>query len=264
MKPIVTLLTDFGLSDAYVGVMKGVILGINPDCALVDVTHRISAHNVKEATFVLKNAYPYFPEGTIHVAVVDPGVGTSRRAIGVRAEGRLFVGPDNGLLSPVLAPGKVEHVVELTEGTYFLPHISSTFHGRDIFAPAAAHLSLGVSLERMGSTISDYVMLGEGEVTRREGELTGEVVYVDRFGNLVTNISDKDFFAWLRSRPFRLVMAGRTLTRLSRCYEEGNPGEVFALFGSFGWLEFSIREGSAQEFLGVGVGAPVKVVALPS
>src|SRR5574341_2193266 len=190
---VVTLLTDFGLSDPFVGIMKGVILGINPDVALVDLCHSGQAYDATDAAFLLITSYCYFPTGTIHVAVVDPGVGGPRRPILVSCDGHLFIGPDNGLLGPIAQRGGPSSVRAITAALYFLQPVSATFHGRDIFAPVAGHLSLGAEPDRFGHPIADYVRLTLPRPSQCGARsIKGEILHIDRFGNLVTNIARED------------------------------------------------------------------------
>ncbi len=187
---IITLTTDFGLDDIYVGIMKGVILSINPACTIVDITHAVTPRDIAAGAFALESSCPYFPAGAIHMAIVDPGVGSGRRALVVETERSLFVGPDNGIFSFALSAPGLKAVYALTSTDYFLPDMSATFHGRDIFAPVAAHLSKGVQPEHMGRRIDDPVILPQAvPVMRGAGILEGCIVHIDRFGNLITNIS---------------------------------------------------------------------------
>ena len=186
--PIITLTTDFGVADGYVGTMKGVILGIVPDARLVDISHEITPQNVRQAAYVLYTAYPFFPPGTIHLAVVDPGVGGTRRPIALRTPKGYFVGPDNGILSYVMAREPVEALVELADPRYRLPHVSHTFHGRDVFAPAAAHLAAGVPIAALGPPVADPVTFPPPRLEVGPDIITGEVLHADRFGNVITSI----------------------------------------------------------------------------
>lgn len=256
MKPngIVTLLTDFGTEDAFVGTMKGVILGINPEVCIVDLSHEIEAHRIEAAAFLLKTSYAYFPEGTVHVVVVDPGVGSSRRAIAASAGGYFFVAPDNGVLAYVYRDHPACEVFELTNREYFLPEISATFHGRDVFAPVAAHLSKGVPLEELGHSSTDF-MLGEiKEPVRRGNQIEGHIVYVDRFGNLITDIPRQMVQEMLSRRPFRIALPSGEVTRITASYFEGQPGEPIAVVGSSGYLEIALNLQSAAQVLGLKVG----------
>jgi S-adenosylmethionine hydrolase len=255
---IITLTTDFGLRDPYVGTMKGVILGINPEASLVDLTHEIAPQDILEGALALEAAVPFFPPGTIHLAVVDPGVGSARRALALSARGQLFVGPDNGLFTFLFAEQKWR-VVALEAGEYRLPTVSRTFHGRDIFAPAAAHISLGVPLERLGRPVSDPVRLPWPE-PRWEGDwLVGEVLHVDRFGNLVTSLSETDLAQLGPEESWSVEVKGLPVGAPVRSFSEGSAGELAAILGSRGRLEIFVREGSALSLLGAGKGAPVRV-----
>ncbi|NJL58241.1 SAM-dependent chlorinase/fluorinase, partial [bacterium] len=188
MKTTIALLTDFGLNDVYVGVMKGVIAGINPQARLLDITHAIPPQDVRQGALSLLDAYPYFPAGTIFLVVIDPGVGTARQPIAVQAGGYRFVAPDNGVLSYALATFDTLQVAALNNPDYRLPNVSQTFHGRDIFAPAAAHLAAGVPLALMGDALPDITRLPRPQLTVEGGHITGEVVHIDRFGNVITSI----------------------------------------------------------------------------
>ena len=257
--PIVTLTTDFGTRDPWVGIMKGVILGIVPTARLVDLSHDIAAQDVLEGALCLEAAAPFFPRSTIHLAVVDPGVGSARRAIAVRAGGQYYVGPDNGLLSlafvQALAPVTA---VELTAAEYRLSPLSRTFHGRDLFAPAAAHLAAGIPLERFGPPITDPVRLVL-PVPRREGDLVrGEVLGVDRFGNLVTSLRGEDL-SGVVSSALRVEIGEVGLGAPVSAYADAPPGGLGAIVGSTGRLEIFARDGSAHAMLGQGRGARVVV-----
>jgi S-adenosylmethionine hydrolase len=249
---LAALLTDFGTDDVYVGVMKAVVLGICPTAALVDLTHAIPPQDVLLGALALADAAPYLPAGAVAVAVVDPGVGSDRPALAARVEGRLFVGPDNGLLSLCLR-GEVE-AVRLEEPRYRLPRVSSTFHGRDVFAPAAAHLLNGVPLEALGPAVDSWVRLERpAPVARADGALEAHVVAVDRFGNLILDVRPDD----LGPRP-TFAVAGRRVVGLARSYADAGSG-LAALVGSFGRVELAQPNGSAAAALGVGRGATVVV-----
>lgn len=254
---IVTLLTDFGLSAPYVGSMKGVILRINPDVQIVDVTHEISPQNVDEAAFVLKRVYHYFPKGTIHVAVVDPGVGSERAVLAVQTDEYTFLAPDNGVLRYVFDDHPEAKVFRVTNRSLFLEKVSRTFHGRDIFAPVAAHLSRGVEVTEVGEPFSEYV---KGDVRRPDIEpqkISGEIVYVDKFGNGITNIGG-DLLAGQNNVQIRVQSS--VLTELSKTYLDVPVGAPLALIGSGGTLEISVNRGSAKERMGFRVGDSVMVV----
>lgn len=272
---MITLTTDFGLADGYVGVMKGVLLSIAPTAQLVDLTHELPAQDVRRAAFVLCAAAPFFPPGTVHLAVVDPGVGTSRRALALRAAGALWVGPDNGLFSYVLAESDAWEAVELSKPAYRLTPMSNTFHGRDLFAPAAAHLAMGVPLAAFGPPVVDPVLLPLPGLAVEASGLEGEVLHADRFGNLVTSIGR---LSWegeaLRLRPaFRrgaadcsfcaasacVEVAGQKLHGIHRTYSAVASGKALALVGSSGFLEIAVRQGSAEQSLSARPGERVWV-----
>ena len=251
--PVITLTTDFGYADAYVAAMKGVILSINPAATIVDLSHDVGPQDVRQGAFLLKTTVPYFPEGSIHVAVVDPGVGTERRALLVAAPKAYFLAPDNGLLSFVL-DGDDYRAYQLTEPSYWRHPVSSTFQGRDIFAPVAAHLSLGVSPEGMGRPIDDiYTFPFPHPRTLPDGSMEGEVLHIDRFGNLITSIGAGE----VPRCPLQVMVGGERIGGLGRSYAEGEG--LLALMGSSGYLEIALRDGSAARAVGAGVGTKVRV-----
>lgn len=253
---IITLTTDFGVTDGYVGAMKGVILRLAPNVTLIDISHAVNPHDVRHGARILATAAPEFPEGTIHVAVVDPGVGSSRRGMALRTENAFFVGPDNGLFSPFL--GSKVACVELTNRATHQRHVSHTFHGRDVFAPVAAHLANGMSISELGPPLTDPIYLVEPEPARTEGGwLVAEVVYVDRFGNLVTNLGPLHG-EQLESASIRVVI-GDIGVPFARTYSDVAVGELLALIGSSGYLEIAVRTGRASDFIAMGIGAVVKV-----
>jgi hypothetical protein len=254
---IVTLLTDFGTADPYVGAMRGAALAVNPDAQLVDITHEIAPHDVAEAGFVLAGAFRFFPPGTVHVAVVDPGVGSERRLLAAEFEGHRLLAPDNGLLSLVFRGAEPTRLVSVTNAAYFRQPVSPTFHGRDIFAPVAAHLTLGVDMGDLGPPVGDYVRLDAARPRVSGDAIEGVVVHVDRFGNLVTNIARED----LGGRPASpCVQVGSAQLRgLCRTYADVAVGELLAVIGSGGFLEVSANQRSAAAVLGVGRGAPVRI-----
>jgi S-adenosyl-L-methionine hydrolase (adenosine-forming) len=256
--PIITLTTDFGSSDYFVGAMKGVMLGIAPAARLVDISHAISPYNVNEGAFVVSEAWCYFPKGTIHVAVVDPGVGSARRPIVVEAGGHYFVGPDNGVFSLVYDATKPK-VREITNGKLMLPKVSRTFHGRDVFAPAAAHLARRIPVARFGKQIHDFAQAPKIKPMRSEsGAWTGTVLKVDHFGNLVTNFHVNQFDS-VKTRPIELRVAGQTIRRFALTYADTEIGEMFVVVGSSGYLEIAANQANAAELLGSGVNAPVEL-----
>jgi S-adenosyl-L-methionine hydrolase (adenosine-forming) len=258
--PIITLTTDFGARDPWVGIMKGVILGICPAARLVDLSHVIGAQDVLDGALCLEAAVGFFPRGTIHLAVVDPGVGGTRRPMALQTGGQCYVGPDNGLFSLALERdgGRVE-AVELTAREYRLSPVSRTFHGRDIFAPAAAHLASGVPLERLGRAMTDPVRLVLPSSRHEDGLVAGEVIGADRFGNLLTSVTEEDLAGL--DGPLGLVVeiGGIRVGAPVIAYSDAPPGGVGAVVGSTGRLEVFVREGSAQAALGLGRGAPVVV-----
>ena len=249
---LITLTTDFGLADHYVGVMKGVIAGINPEARVIDVSHQVGAYRIAEGAFLVAQAYRYFPEGTVHVVVVDPGVGSQRRPILAAAGGHWFVAPDNGVLSQVYE--RENPVVRAIEAErYALRPISQTFHGRDVFAPVAAWLSKGTPQEEFGEVIEDYVRLPSTlPVEVEPGHWRGRILHVDRFGNLVTSFAPA--LLGPRSGGFRLLVGRLEAVRSAEAYALAPPGEPFAIAGSSGYLEVSINQGSAAELAGVEVG----------
>jgi S-adenosylmethionine hydrolase len=258
--PIITLLTDFGTQDHYVAAMKGIILGLNPHATLVDLSHDIPPQDIMAGAFVLAGAAPYFPPGTIHLAVVDPGVGSARRALAARSRGQYWVGPDNGLFS--LAWGSQADdlaMVSLTEPAYFRPSVSDTFHGRDLFAPVAAHLSLGVALAQFGPGVSDPTPLPFPEPEFGPARASGQVIFVDRFGNLVTNLKASALLIWLGGQVPRLRLASLRLNQICHTYAEAPPQTMLALLGSHGYLEIACAQGSAARRLRVGPGAVIEV-----
>jgi S-adenosylmethionine hydrolase len=257
-RPIVTLTTDFGLSDHFTGVMKGVILGICPAAEIVDITHQIAAFEITEAAFVISQAYRYFPKKTVHVIVVDPGVGTARRPIIAEAAGQLFVAPDNGVLSMVYAREK-HKVRAVTSDKHFLKPVSRTFHGRDVFAPTAAHLAKGVPPARFGRLIQDYCRQRFAE-PRRSGKRIwqGTILKTDHFGNLITSLHIAEFPV-LETRPFRLLCGQAAITHLNATFAEGAPGEPLLVVGSSGYLEIVANQGSAAKILGCVTGSPVEL-----
>jgi hypothetical protein len=272
MQPI-TLTTDFGLRDAYVAALKGVILGINPKAIIVDISHFIEPQNIKQAAFVLSTVHRYFPKDTIHAVIVDPGVGSQRRAIILKTQEALFVAPDNGVLSYVihsasapprgaspeagsmtLTPGVL--AVEITDPRFWNHPVSTTFHGRDIFAPVAAHLSLGVPPQEFGEPVTSLTVfplprpqLGPG------GELIGQVLHIDIFGNVITNIRQED----LRPGRLHLQIAGQRIDALTATYANAEVDQLHAVVGSSGYVEIAVRNGSAASLLGVKLGDEVRI-----
>ena len=241
--------------------MKGVILGICPRACIVDITHECRAYDVSEAAFTVAQAYRHFPPKTVHVVVVDPGVGTARRPILVEAAGQIFVGPDNGVFAFILSEQK-HKVRAITNAKYFLQPVSGTFHGRDVFAPVAAHLANGARPAQLGKPIEDYLRPRslKPERTARRG-WTGVVLKVDRFGNLITNFLAGDFPRALQG-PFEMAVGLRQVSQLAANYEQFGPGEVFMIVGSSGYFEISAGQASAAKVLGVAAGAPLELTIL--
>lgn len=256
---IVTLLTDFGTADYFVGAMKGAVLAANPSAQVVDITHEVPPYDVEAGAFTLRAAFETFPEGTVHVGVVDPGVGSARRAIAVEGRRHTFVGPDNGLFGHIYERVGTLRVFQLTNTGFFRREVSPTFHGRDIFAPVAGALSRGVRAEELGPEVFDFVRLPSAVVERAvEGTLVGAVIHVDRFGNLVTNITPESLN---EESVTRLLIAGREVRRFRRFFAEEveGEGEPFALWGSAGLLEVAVFRDSAARVLGVSRGERVEV-----
>jgi S-adenosylmethionine hydrolase len=256
---IITLMTDFGTSDHYVGVMKGVILNINRQVEIVDITHAVPPQDILGAAFLIDSTYRYFPSGTIHVVVVDPGVGSERRAIVCQTETAYFVCPDNGILTHIHHNEKHAHAVAVENSAYFLPQVSNTFHGRDIFAPVAAHLSRGVPISELGNPVAQPVQLAlpKPQVT---GEMViGHIIWVDSFGNLVTDIS-REILESLEGQNGVVIHAGSAkIDHFNRSYAESEIGEVLAIIGSFNRLEISINQGNAAQVLGLKRGNTITI-----
>lgn len=260
---IVTLLTDFGTRDYFVGAMKGALLSVNPEAQIIDITHEVAPHDVEEAAFTLLAAYETFPAGTVHVAVVDPGVGSARRAIAVEGAGQLFVGPDNGVFGHVyerLGRFRVFHVVEKK---FFREPVSTTFHGRDVFAPVAGALSLGVRARKLGPEVTDFVRLPFAAPFQRDAStLVATVIHVDRFGNCVTNVAPQDLGEGANARGASLIVSGHEISSFRSFFadESSAPGEPFAVWGSAGLLEIAVFKDSAARVLGLERGSEFEVI----
>lgn len=248
---IVTLLTDFGLEDPYVGMMKAVILSVNPAARIIDISHHVTPGAVSQAAQILGETYPYFPEGTVHVAVVDPGVGTDRRPILAIAQSHLFVGPDNGIFSPIIEACQGAEVIHLSQTRYFLQHVSDTFHGRDIFAPVAGHLSQGVNPLDMGPVIYDPIHLKFPAPYREGAFLYGRIVKVDHFGNLITNIRRADIDGFSGGCLLLICLGDLCIEGIRRTYSQAPAGDALALFGSSGYLEIAVNRGRAVDGTGL-------------
>jgi S-adenosyl-L-methionine hydrolase (adenosine-forming) len=258
-RPVIALLTDFGTRDHYVGTMKGVMLGVCPDAALVDISHDIPAHDVLAGAFELAASYRYFPKGTIFLAVVDPGVGSTRRGIAVECGDYLFVAPDNGVLSVVFEEMPPRRIVELGDPRYARPAISKTFEGRDRFAPAAAWLATGLELTALGRAAGQPVMLIVPRPEVTSDSIDGQVVRIDRFGNLVTNIDRHTFARFASGNSIVIRIAQQDIARVISTYAEAAPGELCALFGSTDHLELALNGASAAASTGATRGSAVHV-----
>ena len=262
-KQVVTLTTDFGTSDHFVGVMKGVILNINPEVELVDLCHNVNSYDVFDAAFTLVQSYRYFPSDTIHLVVIDPGVGTARRPILVRTMEYKFVAPDNGVLSLISEREEAVEVRHITADHYFLNPVSNTFHARDVFSPVVGWLSKGVEVDKFGDTITDYAKFASPKPKQVSDNLIkGVTIKVDKFGNLITNITPQDVPQLFSDNPppFKILINSQEVTRLNLAYSMGKPSEIFAIVGSSGFLEICTNRGSAAKALNVTRGAEVGVM----
>ena len=258
IRPLITLTTDFGLSDHFVGTMKGVILAIQPAAQVIDISHGVHPFDIAEGAFTIAQAYRYFPKKTIHVIVVDPGVGSARRPLLAEMAGQYFIAPDNGVLSMVFATEqpKVRHI---TTERYFLHPLSRTFHGRDVFSPVAAHLAAGVTPAKFGKRIEDYIRASfEKPMHTGKHTWTGTILKADHFGNLATNFHIDQFPA-IRTHAFSLKAGPQAITRLALTFSDCEPGELFVIVGSSGYLEIAASQGSAARALGCGAGSPVEL-----
>ena len=261
-RPIITLTTDFGTNDHFVGAVKGVILDIVPEAAIVDVTHAIQAYDVLDGAIAISQTYSYFPTGTVHMVVVDPGVGTTRRPIIASSDGYHFVAPDNGVLSMVYAKEERIHVRHVTSEHYFHQPVSSTFHGRDVFAPVAAYLAKMVDSHKFGDEIEDYVKFAAPRPkSAGDNRLRAVVLKVDRFGNLITNLTPQDAPSLFGANPapFKVVVGSKEITDIRAAYAEGAPGEVFGILGSMGYLEIVANRAAAAQLTGAGKGSEVSI-----
>jgi len=262
-KPIITLTTDFGLNDHFVGTMKGVILAIEPEAEIIDICHSVQAFDVLDGALAIAQSYSYFPSGTVHMVIVDPGVGTARRPIIVTSERHHFVAPDNGVLSLIYQKEERLSVRHVTGEHYFLQPVSNTFHARDIFSPVAAYLAKGVDPLKFGEEVADFVRFSAPKPKAvNESTLRGVVLKVDRFGNLITNITPQDAPMLFAENPaaFKIVVGKREITQIKEAYALGAPGEVFGILGSMGYLEIAANRGAAAQIIGVGKGTDVNIV----
>jgi len=260
--PIITLITDFGYRDPFVGIMKGIILGINPSVHIVDITHDISPQNVLEASLAVGMSFESFPNGTIHVAVVDPGVGSVRRPILIATGAHYFVGPDNGIFSRVYPLLETKTVIHITAEHYFMPQRSSTFHGRDVFAPAAAWLSRGISISNFGSPVTDYVTMKIPVPTMSsKSTLEGEVISIDRFGNAMTNITIQYINNLFGNNPIEnleILYKGNKVP-FKHYYSEAEDKKLYSLINSFGYIELFVYKGNASSDFDIHIGEKVRV-----
>ncbi len=268
--PVITLLTDFGTHDAYVGIMKGVILQVHPTATIIDITHRIAPQDLVQAAYTVAYTYKYFPADSIHIIVIDPGVGSDRRIVAMRKQGQIFLAPDNGVLTPVLDEGGEEQICLVTNTRYFLKPVSQTFQGRDIFASVGAQLAKGLPINELGKPIdgADLVRLNilKPHITEN-GMVTGAVVSIDRFGNLISNIDwnfIKHHFPAATENSLRFYIGDQFIAGLSASYNSVEPGSPLAITGSRGYFEISVNNGSARQYFGTRQGDPVEVaVASP-
>ncbi len=262
-RPIITLTTDFGTNDHFVGVMKGVILDIVPEAAIVDICHSVQPFDVLDGALTISQTYSYFPDRTVHIVVVDPGVGTARRPILASTDKYHFIAPDNGVLSLVFARESRLHVRHITSDHYYLQPVSNTFHARDIFAPVAAYLAKEVDSLKFGDEITEYTRFSAPKPKAVDANrLRGVVLKVDRFGNLITNITPQDAPMLFASgaKGFKIVVGKSEITEISSAYAEGSPNQVIALMGSMGFLEIAANRAPAAQLTGAGKGAEVSII----
>jgi hypothetical protein len=257
---VISLITDFGLSDNFAGVMKAVILQINPQVKIVDICHQVKPQDVRQAAFLLSSSFRFFPPKTVHLVVVDPGVGSRRRKIIVRTKDYYFVAPDNGVLAPVLRDEPLKEIIEITNERYFLKPVSCTFHGRDIFAPISAYLSKGESPAKFGRAVKSFRPLDLPAVKINRRELSGEIIHIDGFGNLISNIDKSTLESFIKNKRFSIRLKNNTLRRISRSYVEETAGKPLALIGSFGCLEIAVNAGSARDYLKASKGDKIRVI----
>jgi len=258
--PLVTLITDFGLSDEYVGVIKGVILSHDTDISIVDISHRIPPQDIHTASHLLARACGYFPPGTVHLVVVDPGVGSERAMLALKADSHYFVGPDNGVFTPVLRAAQLLAVHRITEAGLFLPKVSNTFHGRDIMAPVAAQLATGLAIDKVGPNISpgDCLLLGTSPCSVIDGVLHGEITHIDRFGNLCTNVSRRELERFSHGRKITIQVGedgGCTVDTFCSSYAEQAENVLLALYDSHDFLEIAENMGNAAQRFQVSAGS---------
>lgn len=256
---VISLITDFGYSDNFVGVLKAVILKINPRAKIIDVCHEVKPQDVIRAALLLNDSFGYFPRGTVHLAVVDPAVGSERKMILVKTKNYFFAGPDNGILSLALKKEPIVKIIDVTDKRYFLTPVSDTFHGRDIFAPVCAYISKGYKIDRFGKEIKLFQRLSLPPVEKKSKVLVGEIMLIDRFGNLRSNITGDIFNNFTKSRKFNIQIKGKTINKLSHSYCQAPYLKPLAIIGSFDYLEIAVNKGSAHNFLGAGYGTKIKI-----
>jgi S-adenosylmethionine hydrolase len=255
---LITLTTDFGYQDPFVGIMKGVIFSINPQAQVIDLSHGVPAEDVFAGALLIQHAVRYFPPGTIHVVVVDPGVGSSRNALLIECEGMYLLGPDNGVLSLALEERRPRRIIRLSNATYQLQPTSATFHGRDIFAPVAAHLALGTAPEILGRSADNLIRLAWPKLVKTGRTIKGEIVYIDVFGNLFTNIRADDL-APVPPDKLKIILGNLSIHGLAQNYAAVEPGDYVALINSWGLLEIAVYKGHAQKRSGAMIGDKVEV-----
>lgn len=255
---IITLTTDFGYQDPFVGVMKGVIAGINPQAQIIDLSHGIAAHDIMGAGLILRHSVNHFPQGSIHVAVVDPGVGSARRPILIECTGNYFIGPDNGVLSLALPAERPDRIINISNPDYYRQPVSTTFHGRDIFAPVAAHLSLGIDPSAFGDGVENFTRLAWPDISSSPGGLQGEIVYIDGFGNLFTNVSEHELRALPRDK-LAITFGDVVIEGLAANYAGRGVSSYIALINSWGLLEIAVYKGNAQQRCGARVGDKIHI-----
>jgi len=267
---IITLLTDFGTKDAYAGIMKGVILSVNPSAVIVDITHHIDPQDVIQAAYIIKSSYRYFPEGTVHVMVVDPGVGSDRAIVALEMVGHIFLAPDNGILTLLMDEGKISSIVRVENTRYFLESMSQTFHGRDIFAPVGAHLCRGMDIKKLGSPLDRQNLVHlriRKPYISNNNQLVGTVVSFDRFGNCISNIDVnyiKKFSEIDSGRMLEIKIGKTTITGLSLSYVDTTFRSPLAIIGSFGYLEIALNKGNAKRYLGIEKGDTITLNLKPT
>jgi S-adenosylmethionine hydrolase len=267
MMPVITLLTDFGIDDAYVGIMKGVILSVNSCASIVDITHHVEPQNIVQASYIIQSSYIYFPEGTVHIVVVDPGVGSDRAILAVKKDNHFFLAPDNGILAPLIENKGADSIIRVTNPDYFLDSVSQTFHGRDIFAPVGAYLSKGINIKQLGHPVDQKKILKlnvKRPLILNEGLMSGEIVSVDRFGNLITNIDSgllNKICAPGRDKAIEIRIGNKKIKGLANTYGCVKRKIPIAIIGSGGYLEIAVNCGSASSYFLAKTGDEIFVAA---